>query len=108
MGSRAEVGILREFTELLAIPNLAKDEANIRRNAEHIAALLGRRGLAARLLDGEGGPPAVYGERTTPGAKRTIVVYAHYDGQPVTESEWATPPWTPTLRDGPLEAGRRG
>ncbi len=102
-----EVGILRELTELLAIPNLAKDEPNIRRNAEHIAALLGRRGLSARLLDGEGGPPAVYGERTSPGARRTIVIYAHYDGQPVTEADWATPPWTPTLRDGRIETGGR-
>jgi acetylornithine deacetylase/succinyl-diaminopimelate desuccinylase-like protein len=35
------------------------------------------------------------------------VVYAHYDGQPVTEADWATPPWTPTLRDGRIEAGAR-
>jgi len=102
-----EIAILHEFAGLLAIPNLARDGPNIRRNAEHIAALLGRRGLTTRLLDGEGGPPAVYGERSSTGATRTIVVYAHYDGQPVTEADWATPPWTPTLRDGPLEAGGR-
>ena len=102
-----EIAILREFADLLAIPNLARDGPNIRRNAEHIAALLGRRGLTTRLLDGEGGPPVVYGERSSPGARRTIVVYAHYDGQPVTEADWATPPWTPTLRDGPVEAGGR-
>jgi acetylornithine deacetylase/succinyl-diaminopimelate desuccinylase-like protein len=102
-----EVGILQEFAELLALPNLARDEPNIRRNADHIAALLGRRGLTTRLLEGEGGPPAVYGERTIPGARRTIAIYVHYDGQPVTEADWATPPWTPTLRDGPLDAGGR-
>ena len=100
-----EIGILRELAALLAIPNLATDGPNIRRNAEHIAALLGRRGLTTKLLDGEGGPPAVYGERSAPGAKRTIAIYAHYDGQPVTEADWATPPWTPTLRDGPVETG---
>jgi acetylornithine deacetylase/succinyl-diaminopimelate desuccinylase-like protein len=47
----------------------------------------------------------VYGELRTPGATRTVVFYAHYDGQPVEESKWATPPWEPTLRDGPLEQG---
>jgi acetylornithine deacetylase/succinyl-diaminopimelate desuccinylase-like protein len=102
-----EVGILQEFAELLAIPNLARDGPNIQRNAKHIATLLGRRGLHTKLLDGEGGPPAVYGERTVPGAKRTLAIYAHYDGQPVTEADWATPPWTPTLRDGPVEKGGR-
>jgi acetylornithine deacetylase/succinyl-diaminopimelate desuccinylase-like protein len=100
-----EVGILREFTELLALPNLAKDGPNMRRNADRLVALLANRGVRARLLDGQGGPPAVYGERRSEGARRTIVVYAHYDGQPVNEADWANPPWTPTLRDGRIESG---
>jgi acetylornithine deacetylase/succinyl-diaminopimelate desuccinylase-like protein len=99
--------VLRELRELLAIPNLASDGPNIRRNAEHIARMLERRGIAARLLDGEGGPPVVYGEVPAPGARRTVVVYAHYDGQPVDASKWASPPWTPVLRDGPIEGGGR-
>jgi acetylornithine deacetylase/succinyl-diaminopimelate desuccinylase-like protein len=49
----------------------------------------------------------VYGELRAPGATRTIVMYAHYDGQPVDPARWATPPWTPTLRDAPLERGGR-
>jgi acetylornithine deacetylase/succinyl-diaminopimelate desuccinylase-like protein len=102
-----EIGILQELAALLAIPNLAKDGPSIRKNAEHLAALLGRRGLTTRLLDGADGPPAVYGERLAPGAKRTLAIYAHYDGQPVTEADWATPPWAPTLRDGPVEKGGR-
>lgn len=99
--------ILREYLELLAIPNLASDAANIRRNAEHLAAMLARRGMATRLLDGQGGPPVVYGERLAPGAKKTIVVYAHYDGQPVDPAQWTSPPWQPVLRDGPPERGGR-
>ncbi len=103
-----EVGILREFADLLAIPNLANDSANIRRNAAAVSAMLARRGVVARLLESPtGGPPAVYGELRTPGAARTVVLYAHYDGQPVDAARWATPPWEPTLRDGPLEAGAR-
>ncbi|HET9010448.1 MAG TPA: M20/M25/M40 family metallo-hydrolase, partial [Gemmatimonadaceae bacterium] len=103
-----EAEILREFRDLLAIPNLASDSANIRRNADAIIAMLQRRGVATRLLESPaGGPPAVYGELRTPGATRTIVLYAHYDGQPVEPAKWATPPWEPTLRDGPLERGGR-
>ena len=103
-----EVEILREFRDLLAIPNLASDSVNIRRNAAAITSMLQRRGVSTRLLESpSGGPPAVYGELRTPGATRTIVLYAHYDGQPVEPARWATPPWEPTLRDAPLERGGR-
>ena len=50
-----------------------------------------------------GGNPVVFGEIKAPGATRTIVFYAHYDGQPLDPKEWATPPFTPTLRDKQLE-----
>ena len=103
-----EPAILRELADLLALPNLASDSGAIRRNASAVVALLARRGIAARLLESPaGGPPAVYGELRTPGATRTVVLYAHYDGQPVDAARWATAPWTPTLRDGPLEHGGR-
>jgi acetylornithine deacetylase/succinyl-diaminopimelate desuccinylase-like protein len=98
--------ILREYAAFLALPNLASDADGIRRNAEHVVGMLRRRGVSARLLDGAGGPPAVYGAIDV-GAARTVALYAHYDGQPVTASEWARPPWTPVLRDGPLGAGSR-
>jgi acetylornithine deacetylase/succinyl-diaminopimelate desuccinylase-like protein len=78
-----ERAILDEFFGLLAIPNLASDAPNIRRNAESIAKLLEKRGIKPRLLEVRGAPPAVYGEIRTPGARRTIVLYAHYDGQPL-------------------------
>jgi acetylornithine deacetylase/succinyl-diaminopimelate desuccinylase-like protein len=47
----------------------------------------------------------VYGEILNPGAERTLILYAHYDGQPLDPKEWATPPFAPALRDGPLESG---
>ena len=101
-----DVRILGELRDFLAIPNLASDSANIRENARRLTAMLERRGVRARLLESPGSPPAVYGELTVPGATRTVVLYAHYDGQPVDPARWASPPWTPTLRDGPLPAGR--
>lgn len=99
------VDILRQFTGLLAIPNRATDAGNIGRNADRIVEMLRARGFSARLLDGEGGPPAVYGELPAPGAHRTLVVYAHYDGQPVDPTEWTDPPFSPVLRDGTIDAG---
>ena len=98
-----ERAIMDEFISLLAIPNIAADRANIQRNAETIAAMMQKRGIAAKLVSVPGGNPVVFGEIKTPGATRTIVLYAHYDGQPLDPKEWATPPFTPTLRDKQIE-----
>jgi len=94
--------IVAELIAFLRVPNLASDSADIRANAALLIQMLERRGVSARLLESPaGGPPAVFGELRTPGAKRTLVLYAHYDGQPVRAGDWATPPWTPTFRAAP-------
>lgn len=101
-----EAAILGEFAGLLSVPNLATDSANIRRNADLLVAMLERRGFRnARRLSVPGAPPAVYGELPAQGANRTLVLYAHYDGQPLDPTQWASPPWTPVLRDRPLNEG---
>ena len=100
-----EGDVLHELSEFLALPNLASDEQNIRRNAEHLLAMLARRGIDARLLELPGSPPVVYGELATSGARRTLALYAHYDGQPVDPAAWHSDPWGPVLRDGTLESG---
>lgn len=100
-----EQAIVDEFTALLSIPNVSSDKPNIQRNAETIEQMLQRRGIAAKLVSVAGANPVVFGEMKTPGATRTIVFYAHYDGQPLDPKEWTTPPFTPTLRTRSLEAG---
>lgn len=100
-----DVEVLRELAGLLAIPNLASDSVNIRRNARHIIQMLERRGARAQLLETPNAPPAVFGELRTPGATRTVMFYAHYDGQPVDTTQWANPPWSPTLRTRALPDG---
>ena len=100
-----ERAIVDEFVELLKIPNLAADKVNIQRNAELIAAMLEKRAVPARLVSVPGGNPVVFGEIKTPGATRTIVLYAHYDGQPLDPKEWAMPPFEPTLLTRSLNDG---
>src|SRR5688572_29087152 len=56
-----QTAVVRELLELLAIPNVAADRANIRRNADHLRQMLGRRGFAAEVLE-TAGNPLVYGE----------------------------------------------
>lgn len=101
-----DVEIVRELSDFVSIPNLASDKANIRKNAEYLVGMMKARGIEGRLLESpSGGPPAVYGALTAPGATKTIVFYAHYDGQPVDTTQWTTPPWKPVLRDKAADAG---
>jgi acetylornithine deacetylase/succinyl-diaminopimelate desuccinylase-like protein len=101
-------GILEEFTRLLAIPNIAGDVVNLNRNARQLTIMLKKRGFDVHALaTNSGGAPVVFGELPAPGATRTVVIYAHYDGQPVDPKQWHGDPFAPVLRDRPLEAGGR-
>ncbi len=102
-----EVEIVRELAGLLSRPNVSSDTENIEKSAAAVASLLEKRGIHPELLRVPGAPPVVYGELSTPGARRTVVLYAHYDGQPVVPAEWKGDPWSPVLRDAPLESGGR-
>ena len=100
--------ILKEYLELLSIPNVASDIPNIRKNAEFIAEMMRKRGLEPRLLEATtpNTPPAVYAEWKVPNAQRTLLVYAHYDGQPTDPKQWTgTHPWQPVFRTAALESG---
>ena len=102
-----EVEILRDFVELLRIPNVATDAENIQRNAEYVATEFARRGVTTELLTVEGAPPVVYGERLVEGATRTLGIYVHYDGQPADASQWLQGPWEPTLYTARHDEGAR-
>ncbi len=97
--------LLDEFEIFLRLPNIATDSVAIRSNADALVQMMQRRGLSPRLLEtaDRSSPPAVYGEWMVPGATRTVVIYAHYDGQAVNASEWASEPWTPSWRRGRLD-----
>ncbi|MFZ6012782.1 MAG: M20/M25/M40 family metallo-hydrolase [Bacteroidota bacterium] len=100
---------LKQYRELLAIPNVLGDSANMVRNANWLKDFLESKKVKSRLLPSgkPGSAPAVYGEVITPGAKTTIAFYAHYDGQPVNPSQWAEglAPFTPVLMTDRLDKG---
>ncbi len=97
--------ILEEFSVLLAMPNVASDVPNIRRNAEHLAQAFRSRGVAISIHMLPGAAPLVVGHLSVPGATRTIGIYAHYDGQPVDQARWTHRAWTPTLYTAAMEDG---
>jgi len=98
--------IIRELSEFLSIPNIASDTPNIQKNAAHLVEMLEARGIETHLLPISGRGPVVFGKLITPEAKRTVMFYAHYDGQPVDPAAWTDgKPFEPVLRDAAIEAG---
>lgn len=100
--------LIKEYLDLLSLPNVAADTGNIRKNANFVTEMMKQRGLSPRLLEGPtpNTPPAVYAEWKVPGAQRTLLLYAHYDGQPTDPKQWSgTHPWQPVFRSAALEAG---
>lgn len=103
-----EGDIITEFTSFLSIPNVADDTLNIKKDAAFIMGMMQKRGISnIQLLhpDSPVDPPAVYGEALTPGATKTIIFYAHYDGQPVNPAQWKYGPFTPKLLNNRLDNG---
>lgn len=99
--------IVGELVKLLSVPNVSADTADIRKNADLLVEMLRQRGFAAEVLETKGSP-LVYGELRAAGATRTLLIYAHYDGQPVDPSLWEQrSPFVPVLRDKRLDEGGR-
>ncbi len=100
-----EAQIVGQLDELTRIRSVAADPAGIAAAAEHLRGLLQERGFKTlNLSAGPGTPPLVYGELKNRRAKRTVTFYAHYDGQPVTPSQWNSDPFVPVMRSGPLNS----
>jgi hypothetical protein len=105
--SRHQQEIVSELVALLSIPNVASDKANIRKNADHLRQMLSRRGFVVEILETEVNP-LVYAELRVAGASRTILWYAHYDGQPFDAKLWKQESaFKPILRDGRMEDGAK-
>lgn len=106
----SEKNWIQEFTALLLIPNIAADTNGLNFTANHIMNMMRSRNIDhVQLLraNTKNIPPAIYGEVITPGATKTIIFYAHYDGQPVDSTQWAKGfnPFKPTMVNGSLERG---
>src|SRR3989337_3041247 len=99
-------GVRADLERLVRIPGIAFDgfdHSHVERSAEAVAELLRGCGLDTRIVRSGGGLPAVIGSRPAPPGAPTVLLYAHHDVQPVGDrSQWVSPPFEPTERDGRL------
>lgn len=94
-----ETAIVDQLDRLVRIPSVAADAKGLAVTAAVLAELLKARGFDTQMLSAEGSPDVVFGRLDTPGARRTVVFYAHYDGQPVRADQWTSDPFVPVMRD---------
>ena len=93
---------LAEYNELLSIPSvstLPEHKADVERTAAWLADHLKCLGLNEVAIVATAGHPVVYAEWLGAPGKPTVLVYGHYDVQPVDPiDEWESPPFEPTIR----------
>ena len=96
---------LFDFLRIPSISTLPDHASDIARAAEFARDQLSLAGLESiELIEGDG-HPLVYGEWLGAPGKPTILIYGHYDVQPVDPiDEWISHPFEPTVRDGQVYA----
>jgi acetylornithine deacetylase/succinyl-diaminopimelate desuccinylase-like protein len=99
---------LGELKELLEIPSVSTDPdraGDVKRAAEWVGKRLEKAGCTKVKIHPTQRHPIVFGEWLGAPGKPTILVYGHYDVQPVDPIDlWKTDPFKPTVRDGKLFA----
>lgn len=95
-----------DLEDLVRIESVWADPARrpeVHRSAELTATLLSQAGFDDIQIVAEGGAPAVIARRPAPEGAPTVLLYAHHDVQPEGDAtQWHSPPFEPTERDGRL------
>src|SRR5947199_4015060 len=91
------------LSDYAAVPTISARQEAAQEGAEATRRILERRGIPARLMDVPGGPPLVVGEVVVDPTLPTLILYNHYDVQPVDpRHEWTHDPFTPVVEAGKL------
>ncbi|MEB3065449.1 dipeptidase [[Mycobacterium] zoologicum] len=95
-----------DLEALVRIESVWADPARrpeVHRSAQLTADLLSQAGFPEVRIVAEGGAPAVIAHYPAPEGAPTVLLYAHHDVQPEGDaSQWTSPPFEPTERDGRL------
>ncbi|OBJ26656.1 dipeptidase [Mycobacterium colombiense] len=98
--------VRRDLEDLVRIESVWADPGRrdeIHRSAQAVADLLSQAGFGDIQIVSEGGAPAVIARHPAPPGAPTVLLYAHHDVQPEGDrSQWVSPPFEPTERDGRL------
>ena len=96
--------LVEQLSDWLSIPSistLTENRDDVRRAADWAKDKITRIGFPESRIITTAGHPLVYGEWHVDDHQPTLLIYGHYDVQPVDPiAEWITPPFSPDIRDG--------
>jgi len=96
---------LLDFLRIPSISSLSEHAGDVQKAAEWTAERLKTAGMENVKIMPSGFHSVVYGEWRHAAGKPTVMIYGHYDTQPVDPLElWTNPPFEPTVRDGRIYA----
>ena len=99
---------LDQLLDFLRIPSISASSANagdVQRAAEWVAARVTAAGMEHVQILPTGGHPVVYADWLRAPGKPTVMIYGHFDVQPVDPLNlWTKPPFEPAVRDGKVFA----
>lgn len=95
-----------ELFSLLRIPSISSDpnhKGDMLRCAERLTELLKEAGADEAAVYPTDGHPVVFGQKIVSSELPTVLVYGHYDVQPVDPLElWKSDPFEPEIHDGAI------
>jgi acetylornithine deacetylase/succinyl-diaminopimelate desuccinylase-like protein len=99
---------IRELLDFLRIPSISSlpdHAADVQRAAEWVADRTKSAGMESVRIMPTGGHPVVYGEWLHAPGKPTVLIYGHFDTQPVDPLDlWKHPPFEPVIEDNRVYA----
>jgi acetylornithine deacetylase/succinyl-diaminopimelate desuccinylase-like protein len=99
---------VEEFLDFLRIPSISalpEHAGDVQRAAEWVADRMEAAGIEGVSVLPTGGHPVVYGEWLNAPGRPTVLIYGHFDVQPVDPLHlWTHPPFEPAVEDGKVYA----
>lgn len=101
-----EKNTIEILSELVAIESISSDQnhqEDVMKSAEYVEKLFLELGLETKVATSGNSRPAVLAKTAIDPEKKTVLLYAHHDVQPVGDiDKWKTEPFTPQIIDGRL------
>ena len=103
------IELLSELVEIPSISSLEENQKDVLESANYISDLFKKVGLKSKVTSSKNSRPAVLAHTEIDPSKKTVLLYAHHDVQPVGDiNKWNTDPFKPEIIDGRLFARGSG
>ena len=103
MAQEEIINLLSEMVKIKSISSDKNHRDDVDASAQFVQNLFSELGLNTQVIKVAGGMPAVVAHTEIDPSKKTVLLYAHHDVQPVGDLElWNTEPFNPALKEGRL------